>query len=164
MTNASQSSVQAAIAAIIEREQRERTVPPEFIFQRNQVWINRNLSKHLEPVFAEVARKIGLDKNKLDEAVAQHEQEVTQYLKEQEAETNRNLAALTKIYREGLANRKAALERLGILVLDKPISIFGQPSGFLVDDHIESWNSWAKVVASITDPDQDLRISFFFSG
>jgi hypothetical protein len=112
MTNPSQSSVQAAIAEIIEREQREGTTPPEFIFQRNQVWIDQNLSKHLEPVFAEMARKIGLDKNKLDEAVAQHEQEVTQYLKEQEPETDKNFAALVKIYREGLANRKGALEEV----------------------------------------------------
>jgi hypothetical protein len=54
--------VQATIDAIIEREQRERTVPPEYIFQRNQIWINRNLGKHLEPVFAGVADKIGFDK------------------------------------------------------------------------------------------------------
>jgi signal transduction protein with GAF and PtsI domain len=110
MTNASQSSVQAAIAAIIEREQRDGTVPAEYISGVNRAWINRNLNKHLEPVFEEVARKIDLDKNKLDEAVARHEQEVTQYLKQREAETEKNFAALAKIYREGLANRKAALE------------------------------------------------------
>jgi hypothetical protein len=176
MPNASQSSVQAAIAAIIERQQREGKVPPEDISQANQAWIDRNLSKHLEPVlepiFAELARKIGLDKNKLDEAVARHEQEVTQYLKEREAETEKKLAALTKIYREGLANRKAALEKVvakppaHLWAIDKPVSIFGQPSGFLVDDHIESWNSWAKVVASMDSDHEDrssLIINFFFS-
>jgi hypothetical protein len=36
MPNTSQSSVQEAIAAIIEREQREKTVPPESIFQANR--------------------------------------------------------------------------------------------------------------------------------
>jgi hypothetical protein len=148
------SQVQAAIAAIIEREQRERTVPPEYIFQRNQIWINRNLGKHLEPVFAEVAHKIGFDKNKFDEAVAHHEREVTQYLKEREPETKKNLAALTEMYREELANWKAALELAAkrpihppvipppsVFVFDKPSSIYGDPSSFLVDDHIESWNS-----------------------
>jgi hypothetical protein len=121
MANPSESSVQAAIAAIIEREQREGTVPPEHIFQRSRVWIARNLNKHLEPVFAEVARKIGLDKKKLDEAVAQHEQEVTQYLKEQEPETDKNFAALVKIYREGLANRKAALDEVIITPVTPPV-------------------------------------------
>src|SRR5262245_2067577 len=110
MPNTSQSSVQAAIAEIIEREQREGTVPAESISEANRAWIDTNLHKHLEPVFAEVARKIGLDKSKFDAAVARHEQEVTQYLKEREAKTEKNFAALAKIYREGLANRKAALE------------------------------------------------------
>ena len=175
MPNNSQSSVQEAIAAIIERQQREGTVPAEFIFQANRVWIDRNLSKHLEPVFAEVARKIGLDKNKLDEAVARHEQEVTQYLKEQEAETDKNFAALTKIYREALANRKAAIEGAittepsiapppsVLMVLDKPFSIHGRPSDLLADEHIESWNSSTKIIWETTDKWNDIEAIFFFS-
>ena len=176
MARLSQSQLQAVVAAIVERQQREGSVPPEYISQINRLWIHRNLNKHLEPVFAEVADKIGLDKNKIDEAVARHQEEASQYLKEREPETDKNFAVLTKTYREALANRKAALDEVTVnppikppiipppvlVVLDKPGSIYGQPSGLLAEENIESWNSWAKVIWSANDV-QTVRLTFFFS-
>ena len=177
MANVSQSSVQAAIAAIVEQQQRDGNVPPEYISQTNRRWIHQNLNKRLEPVFAEVARKIGFDKDQISEIVARQEQEVRQYLKQREAETEKNFAARAKKYRGALANRKAALDEVTVkptgikpptipppvlLVLDKPVSIFGQPSGLLADENIESGNSWAKVVWS-ADKIEYVRLSFFFS-
>src|SRR5215213_5507103 len=92
------SSAEAAIAAIVKRQQKEENVSPEVISGRHQHWIHQNLNKHLEPVLAEVASRIGFDKNKLDKVVARHEEEVRRYLKKQEPETDKQFAALTKNY------------------------------------------------------------------
>src|SRR5262245_4037591 len=95
------SKVQAAVSAIIEQEKREGIVSPEEISQRHELWIRRNLSRHLEPVYAEAAERMGLDKNKIDKILAQHRDEVSRYLKEQQAETNKSFAVLSKRYEEG---------------------------------------------------------------
>jgi hypothetical protein len=167
------------IAAIIEREQREARVPAEFISAINRGWVHRNLNKRLEPVLAERAAGGVVDKGKFDDAVALHEEEVRLYLEERQAEIDRNFAVHRKIYRETLANRKAALDRIAVAVntgnispalelsLDKPVSVFGQPAAFVVDEHIESGNSWAKVVWSSNDPDENPslveKVRFWYS-
>jgi len=60
---------------------------------------------------------------------------------------------LTKSYGKAWANRQAAIKQLtqgpfvsAPLILDRPNSIFVYPSAMLVEDHIESGNSWAKLI------------------
>jgi hypothetical protein len=175
MQNYSHDSAQSMIAAIIEREQKEARVPPRYISAINQVWAARNRNTRLEPVLAELAAGGRFDKFKFDEAVARHEEEVREYLEERQAEIDENLAAHTKIYRETLANTKAALDKIAVavstgnispatnIVLDQPVAVFGQPAAFVVDEHIESWNSWAKVVWSSVDQYGIEKVRFWYS-
>ena len=182
MAKISQSQVQAAIAAIVERKEPEGAILPEYVSLTNQLWIRRNRNKHLEPIYAELAKRLGLDESKIKTALAGHQDEVRRYLKEQEAETGKRFAVMTKHYREALANNKAALEQVIVkppigpvfeppffttspptrIILDKPVAIFSQFSNVLVEDHIESWNSWAKLVWSANNI-QIAKLSFFFS-
>jgi hypothetical protein len=84
----SKSQVQAAISAIIEREQREGVASPILhINESNRAWIRRNLRKHLDPVFSEM----GLNKDKLEQVVTRHQDEVRHYLKKQESKTAKRL-------------------------------------------------------------------------
>jgi hypothetical protein len=158
MAQLSESEARAAISAIIEREEREGIISPEEISLRNRVWTQRNLKKHLEPIFAEVVDRLGLDKEKIGRALAQHQDEVTKYLKEQQADTDKKFAVLTKRYQEEMANRKAAIEQIIALApaarltyLDRPIFISAAPTGILIDDHIESYKSFAKVFSEVTE-------------
>jgi len=84
----SKSQVQAAISAIIEREQREGVASPILhINESNRAWIRRNLRKHLDLVFSEM----GLNKDKLEQVVTRHQDEVRHYLKKQETKTAKRL-------------------------------------------------------------------------
>jgi hypothetical protein len=146
----SKSQVQVAVKAIIEREQREGMASPILqINESNRVWIRRNLRKHLEPVFSEMR----LNKDKIQESVTRHQDEVRQYLKKQESKTAKLRSTLTKSYERAWTNRQAAIKHLAgapfvsaPLILDKPNAIFVYPSGMLAEDHIESGNSWAKII------------------
>ena len=94
-----------------------------------------------------------LNKDKIQEGVTRHQDEVRQYLKHQESKTAKLRSALTKSYEKAWANRQAAIKQLAgapfvsaPLILDMPNSIFVYPSGMLAEDHIESGNSWAKII------------------
>jgi len=146
----SKSEIKAAVSAIVEREQRKGIASPILhVNEGNRIWIRSNLRKNLEPVFS----KIGLEKDEIQAIVARHQDEVRQYLKAQEPKTARLLSGLTKSYQKALGNRQAAIRHLAGApfisaprILDKPVSIFVYPSGMLVEDHIESGNSWAKLI------------------
>ena len=150
MARISKSDIKAAVSAIVEREQRKGIASPILhVNEGNRIWIRSNLRKNLEPVFS----KIGLEKDEIQVIVARHQDEVRQYLKAQEPKTARLLSGLTKSYQKALGNRQAAIRHLAgapfisaPLILDKPVSIFVYPSGMLVEDHIESGNSWAKLI------------------
>jgi hypothetical protein len=165
----SKSQVQAAISAIIEREQHEGIAAPILqINESNRAWIRRNLRNHLDPVFSEM----GLNKDKLEQVITRHQDEVRHYLKKQESKTAKRLSTLTKSYEKTWANRQAAIKQLtqgffvsAPLILDRPNSIFVYPSAMLVEDHVESGNSWAKL---IWEDSQDVQyketsVKFFFA-
>jgi hypothetical protein len=165
----SKSQVQAAVSAIIEREQREGMVSPILhINESNRVWIRRNLRKHLEPVLS----KMGLEKDKIQERVTRHQDEVRKHLEKHESKTAKRLSALTKSYEKAWANRQAAIKHLAAapfvsapLILDKPSSIFVYPSGMLAEDHIASGNSWAKIIWTDSQDveGKDASVRFFFA-
>jgi hypothetical protein len=167
MKQLSKSKVRSAVSAIIEKEQREGTLSPLHINERNQLWIRRNLRKHLEPVL------IGgeFDKERANQLLARHREEVESYLQKQEKRSAKQASAISKAYRRAWDNRRAALKHLGNkpytlapTILDQPFSIFTFPSAMLVEDNIESGNSWAKLLWS-DDQDiesKDVSVRFFF--
>ena len=169
MAKLSKSQVQAAIKAIIEREQREGVASPILeINESSRAWIRHNLRKQLGPVFSEM----GLNQDRLERVVARHQDEVRQYLKKQEPKTAKRLSTLTKSYEKAWANRQAAIKQLiqgpfisAPLILDTPNSIFVNPSAMWVEEHIESGNSWVKL---IWEDSQDVQyketsVRFFFA-
>ena len=153
MARLSEFEARTAISAIIEREEREGIISPDEVSLRNRVWIHRNLKKHLEPVLTEVMDRLGLDKHNIERVIAQHQDEVTRYLKEQQPETDKKFTVFEKRYQEEMANRKALVENIialaptaGLIYIDRPIVISAIPPGnILIEDHIESFKSFAKV-------------------
>ena len=167
MRKLSKSKVRAAVSAIIESEEREGIAPLD-INERNRLWIHRNLRKHLQPMLSEMR----FDKDKTDQRLARHRKDVESYLEKQEKKSARQATAVTKAYKKAWDNRRAALTHLGnkpyILaptILDAPFSIFTFPSAMLVEDHIESGNSWAKILWSDDHDVESKRVSvrFFFA-
>ena len=149
MAKISERQIQDAVSRIVEKEQRPKTPTPAVIAERNRIWARRHLAKRLQPVFAEA----GLDLKKINDIISDHQNEFREYLKSQDALTDKAMAELTQRSREALINKRAALEHLigkpltlSPIAIDRPASIYANPSGMLVDDHIESWNSWAKVI------------------
>jgi hypothetical protein len=152
MAQLSETEARAAVSAIIEREKREGIISPEEISVRNRVWIQRNLKKHLEPIFTEVADKLGLDRDKIGKAIAQHQDEVTEYLKAQQPDTDKQLYLLARRHKEWLANRQALIDSIiafgpqtRLVYLDTPILIWAPLTGILIEDHIEKLKSFAKI-------------------
>jgi hypothetical protein len=168
MAKLSKSKVRSAISAIIEGEEREGALSPFDINARNRVWIRRNLRKHLEPIMTGG----GFDKEKANQLLARHQRDVEAYLKKQEKMAAKHDAELTKTYRKAWDNRRAALKHLmqgpiilAPIILDQPFSIFTFPSAMLVEDHIESGNSWAKLLWSDNHDVEGKHVSvrFFFA-
>jgi hypothetical protein len=164
----SNRQVQAAVSAIVQTDQRAGPISPAHFNESNRVWIRRNLRKHLEPVLSEM----GLGKAKLNEVIARHHDDVKRYLKRQEAEKKKTFSRLAKYYQIGVANRQDAIKRLAgsplisaPLIIDKPASIFIYPSGMLAEDHIESGNSWAKLIWRDDDDveGKEASVKFFFA-
>jgi len=167
MRKLSKSKVRSAVAAIIEREEREGILAPLDSNERNRLWIRRNLRKHLQPLLSEMK----FDKDKADQLLTRHRKDVEAYLQKQEKKSARQAAAVTKAYRKAWDNRRAALTHLGNkpyipapTILDTPFSVFTFPSAMLVEDHIESGNSWAKILWSDDHDVESKRVSvrFFF--
>ena len=155
------SDLKAAVSAILKREQSERselqTSPdPQFAA------LSRKLGEKLQPIYSAA----GFDIKKIRELQSEHRNAFDQLLEKRKPKIDKSF---TLRLRERTSNKKRALELAGgkpltitQIVLDKPTSIYATPSGTLVDDHIESWNSWAKVRFIKDDWGGYARLKFFF--
>ena len=90
MRQPSKSKVRSAVSAIIEKEQREQTLSPFHVNERNRLWVRRNLRKHLKPVLSEM----GLDKDKAFQVLKRHRADVESYLQKQEKKSAKRGAAV----------------------------------------------------------------------
>src|ERR1700722_15241513 len=155
------SDLKAAVSAILKRERSERSelqTSPDAQFAA----LSRKLGEKLQPIYSAA----GLDIKKIRELQSEHRNAFNQLLEKSKPKIDKSFASRL---RERTSNKKRALELAGgkpltitQIVLDTPISIYVWPSGMSVDDHIESWNSWAKVRFTKDDWGGYTRLKFFF--
>lgn len=138
------AQVKALIAAIKDRK------GPDIISASRSAQIGNfrhKLAKRLQPVFAAA----GLDVEKLDEILVEHQSDLRNFFEKTKAKSAKNLSALKKNIQRGLKNQRKALEHLAFkpfittpIPLLEAYSIFATPIGMLTDSHIEAMNNWAK--------------------
>jgi hypothetical protein len=155
------SNLKAAVSAILKREQSERSesqTSPDPRFAA----LSRNLGEKLEPIYSAA----GLDIKKIRELQKEHRAAFEQLLERSKPKIDKFFALHL---RERTSNKKRALELAGgkpltitQIVLDQPTFIFVTPAGMFVDEHIESWNNFAKVLLGVQDVDGHASLKFFF--
>lgn len=159
-----ESPVKAAIAAV-----RDRTYPGIVpATQQTQILnLRRKLGKRLQPLLADA----GLEVKKINKILAEHQSDVREVVEKHKAKTAKNVAALNKNLRLGLANRSKALEIINflpllpstIITLDEASQIWATPVGMLTDTHIEANNNWAKFAFVEQNDDYDTAyVRFYF--
>jgi hypothetical protein len=139
-----ESRIKAAIAAIKDRKG-PGVIPAS---QTSQIAnLRRKLGKRLQAVFAAA----GLDVDKINKILAEHQGDLRSVFEKNKAKSAKNLAAVSKNLQRGLKNQRKALEHLAskpFITTPIPLlaaySIFATPVGMLTDSHIEAMNNWAR--------------------
>jgi hypothetical protein len=167
MNKISKSDVQAAVSAILKKEQSEPVSSHSSL--DSQLWdLRRDFRKRLEPILT----KGGFDAAQLNKALTQHHDDATRLLEKQKAQTDKDFAAKLHQSREGNETRRRAYELIGgkpltitPIMVNTPFSTFAYPSGILDDSHIEAWNSWVKFLHgdNVDTASKTVWVSFFFA-
>ena len=141
------SEVKAAISKIRDRERHETALTP---LSRNPLLLNLrgNFQKQLQPVFS----KAGVNIDEVNKVLTQYQSERSRILEKEGAATAKSIAALQKTMRNGMENRRKALDVLGskpFIVTPIPLmsadSIWATPVGMLIDSRIIPGNNVAKI-------------------
>ena len=155
------SDLKAAVSAILKRERSERSELPTSPDPKFAA-LSRKLGEKLQPIYTAT----GLDIKKIRELQKEHRAAFEQLLERSKPKIDKSFALHL---RERTNNKKRALELAGgkpltitQIVLDKPITINVAPAGMLVEDHIESWNNFAKVLHRVEDVSDLASIKFIF--
>jgi hypothetical protein len=140
---AGESESQAAIAAIRNRkdpailQSRLSAGPPA---------LRKKLVKQLQPVFAQA----GLNAAKINEILAEHQNELRSALEKEKSKSAEAFSALNASLRRGIENQVKALQAIDSKpFIITPITlwtaqIFADPAGMLVNSGAEPGNNWAK--------------------
>jgi hypothetical protein len=162
-----ESEVQAAISAIKDRKHLD--ISEVELSQRVQLLrLRRKLGERLQPVFVEA----GLDIEKINSILADHQNEVRMALEKEKLKSAEIMEQLSKSLQDRIANQKRALEyRASIhhpittqIFLFTPFSIAAHPAAMLVDAHTEAFRNWAKISYNNTqNPVGPTRVSFYFA-
>jgi hypothetical protein len=115
--------------------------------QSQQAKLRRKLGKQLRAEFEGAA----FDAKKIDKVLARNQAELRAVLKKADAAAAKRLAPIVKQQRQGIANTRQALERIGthpylttLIPISTPFLIYATPVGMLSDTHTEPFNNWAK--------------------
>jgi hypothetical protein len=163
-----ESEVKAALSAIKDRKRLD-ILDARLPQSAQMLNLHNDFRKRLEPLFAES----GVNIEQLKGVLAEYQRERLQVLKKQHAESAKDFAALSETLRNGLENRRRALEHLASKAyVTTPIPlltanlIFATPIGMLVDSLATPGNNWAKI-KFITDQQTDRKsvpiyLNFYF--
>jgi hypothetical protein len=102
-----QAQIKAAIEAIKDRKRPALVRGPQHAQLQT---LRRNLGQRLQPLFAEA----GLDREKLNKILEQHQHDVRAVLEKDKAANAKGLSLLNQNLRRGLANQTRALELLAL--------------------------------------------------
>jgi hypothetical protein len=146
MAEVSKSQIEAAISAIMQRDQSKP--PPAETPQLAELSEFRRA--HLERLQSELA-KAGLDFGRLEKLYDEYKEEAGRLFDKLKPPDGSGPVEPTESDREWTDNRKRVYELIAgrplvtfPIVIDAPTSIVSVPSGSLIDSHIGSWNSWAR--------------------
>lgn len=146
MADVPKSQLQAAISAIMQRDQ-SKPQPRETPHLAELSELRR---AHLERLQSELA-KAGLDFGKLEKLYDKYKKEADKLYEKLTPRDDPRPVELTESDREWIDNKKRVYELIAgrplvtfPIVLDAPTVIYSIPSGSLLDSHVGSWNSWAR--------------------
>jgi hypothetical protein len=129
----------------------------------------RAMGTFLESYFT----KAGVDVDKLNKMHAQNQSELRLILQERRAKLAEHLPSLEATFHHGIESRRRALELLAtpinpfFVTLDKPFliwqkPIWDEPNFGMIDSHIESFNSFAKIQMDTNRGSRSTNFSFDF--
>ncbi len=164
MANIDDAEVKRVAAAIYE-ERMAGGRPPA-----GSKKLNRNrqaVGKVLKSYF----KKSGLDLEKLGRRTAKRRSEILRIFEERNDAVGKRQQSLESVFREGIESRRGALQLLPgphapfFINLDKPFLIWELPHPELdifLDQHIESMNSWIKVLVERHEESDNTTFTFYF--
>jgi hypothetical protein len=140
------AAMQAA-SAIIEQRRPDTNLSQRTLLLRRELGerLRREFGKQLPAVFAGT----GLDSEKLNKILAEHQSEVRSVLAEEKSKTAKSFAALGENLRRGIENQKRALEQIAnISIVSATIPLWTAwkidgPQSTPFASHIEAANNWA---------------------
>jgi len=154
-----QAQVKAAIEAIKDRKRPALVRGPQSAQLQT---LRRNLGQRLQPLFAEA----GLDKEKFNKILEQHQHEVRAAVEKERAANAKELSLLNENLRRGLANQARALEHIAfkpfittLIPIPQASFIFAQPVGMLTDSNTAPGMNFAKV--SYTQKNDSIQTTVF---
>jgi hypothetical protein len=162
-----ESRLKAAVQAIKERKRPD--IDQIHLAQHSKIAkLRRDLGRQFEAVFADA----GFDIGKINQIVKQHQTEVRLVVEKQRTETSKELATLTRSLKQGLDNKRKAIEWIATkpflitpIPIVTPFFIYALPAGMLNDSHTEPLNNWAKLTytdtRNISYP--PVKLSFYFA-
>jgi hypothetical protein len=141
-----QAQIKAAIEAIKDRKRPALVRGPQHAQLQT---LRRNLGQRLQRLFAEA----GLDREKLNKILEQHQHDVRAVLEKDKAANAKGLSLLNQNLRQGLANQTRAVEHLAfkpfvttLIPIPQASFIFATPVGMVTDSNTAPGLNFAKIV------------------
>jgi hypothetical protein len=164
------SEINAAIraaSAIIEKQRPDTSLSQRTRLLRRELGerLRREFGERLPPVFAGT----GLDSEKLNKILAEHQREVRSVLAEEKSKKAKSFAALNGNLRRGIENQRQALEQIAykpIVPTTIPLWTAWQidgPQSSPFASHIEATNNWAELTFyKSSDGNGSVDVAFWF--
>jgi hypothetical protein len=164
------SEINAAIraaSAIIEKQRPDTSHSQRTRLLRRKLGerLRREFGERLPPVFAGT----GLDSEKLNKILAEHQREVRSVLAEEKSKTAKTFAALNENLQRGMENQRQALEQIAYKpIVHKTIPLWTAwqidgPQRSPFASHIEATNNWAELTFyKSSDGNGSVDVAFWF--
>jgi hypothetical protein len=165
------SEINAAIraaSAIIEKQRPDTSLSQRTRLLRRELGerLRREFGERLPPVFADT----GLDSEKLNKILAEHQREVRSVLAEEKSKTAKTFAALNGNLQRGIENQRQALEQIAYRpIVHNTIPLWTArqidgPQSSPFASHIEATNNWAVLTFyKSSDGNGSVDVGFWFS-
>jgi hypothetical protein len=150
---------------------REHLISPALsqfaMLERPKFPYRRAMAEILEPFL----RKGGVDIAKLDRMSMQNQEELRSNFRKQQSQAAKHAAAAAAAFRQGVENRRKALDLLAtpfapyIITLDRPVLVMETPHTELdkfIDWHISPLDNWIKVKVDTNAGSDSTQFGFYF--
>jgi hypothetical protein len=163
-----ESEIKAAIKAAQSAFEHQERLRASLSQSAPLLSLQRKLGERLQPVFAEA----GLDIEKINNILSEHQREELRVLKEGKSKTEQTFEALNQTFLPGLENRRKAQNYLAAIhhpivtpiLLSSAFNIDEVPAGLPFSSHVEDSNNLARTFFEhgINDGYGSVSINFWF--